>query len=106
MADAPILLYSTLKNKQEAKELAAALLAERLIACANLIPGVTSLYEWEGEMEENEEVILLAKTTSGKAEKAIARIAELHSYSCPCAVGIPLTLAHPPFAQWVAAQTL
>lgn len=100
----PILLYITLKDKQEATKLAQTLLTEKRIACANILPSVTSLYQWQGEMQQENEVVLIAKTTPAAKAGAMARIAELHSYDCPCIVAIESADCHAPFAEWIFSQ--
>lgn len=102
----PILLYITVKNKQEAEHIARRLLQERLIACANILPEVTSLFNWEGEPKEVTEAILLAKTTLDQQDAAMLRASELHSYTCPCIVALPLEAAHAPFARWVGEEVI
>ncbi len=99
------LLYATFGVKEEAVAVAHKLLAEKLIACANVLDGSTSIYRWEGEVQEASEVILFAKTTEEKAEKAIARIKELHSYKLPCALILPIESGLPDFMGWVEKET-
>jgi len=102
----PILIYSTFPSAQEAKTVASALLEDRLIACANISAPVTSLYRWEGKLEQNEEVVLIAKTRVTLAEAAAGRIKALHSYQCPCVVILPILGGYTPFLEWLAAETL
>lgn len=99
------LLYVTVKDRQEAIVLARTLLAEKLIACANIIPDVVSVYKWEGRVEENSEVLLLAKIPSRRQTAVIKRVAELHSYECPCITVVPIGSAHPPFKEWIFSIT-
>ena len=67
----------------EADSLLDALLAERLVACGNLIRGVASRYVWEGEIQSDEEVLMLMETTDANAPAAMTRLSELHSYDVP-----------------------
>ena len=99
-----ILLYVTLKNKQEALVMAERLIAEKLAACANILPTHTAVYKWNGTPQQEEEVILLAKTTPARREQAIARIAALHNYDCPCILALPVEAAYTPFGEWVFSQ--
>ena len=99
-----ILMYITVKNKHEALQLAQTLLAEKHIACANILPNVTSVYEWEGKMQQEEEVVMIAKTTDQAKARTMARIAELHSYECPCIVALNAEDVHSPFNKWVFSQ--
>ena len=100
------LLYLTVKDKSHAQQIARTLLAEKRIACANIIEGVTSIYVWENKLEETSEAILLLKTRQDLAESTRKRAAELHGYDCPCILEFSPENAHPPFAEWVAASTL
>ena len=82
--NAAILLYVTTKDVRQAKRIAKILLAERRIACANIIPSSHSLYFWEGKLQEGSEAILLLKTTKNNYAIIEQRITEMHSYKCPC----------------------
>lgn len=84
--------------------LARALLEARLIACANLIDGTTSLYRWEGEMREESECILIAKTTAARLEEITAKVKALHGYECPCIVAMPITGGNADFLSWVSDE--
>ncbi|QDT63266.1 divalent-cation tolerance protein CutA [Calycomorphotria hydatis] len=99
------LLYITFSSREEALSVAHTLVKEHLIACGNIIDGVTSVYEWQGEVHEDSELVLLAKTDSNLVEQATARILELHSYDCPCVTAIPIEGGNPAFLQWVNDQT-
>jgi periplasmic divalent cation tolerance protein len=70
-------------SPSEADALLDALLRERLVACGNLIPGVQSRYFWEGEIQSDEEILMLMETTDENAPAAVARLRELHSYDVP-----------------------
>lgn len=99
------LLYATFANKEEALSIAHKLLNEKLIACANVMDGGTSVYRWEGEVQEASEVTMFAKTTEAQAEKAVARIKKLHSYELPCVLILPVESGMPEFMQWVKKET-
>src|SRR5690606_15587997 len=77
------LIWSAFADEDSAAEAASALLDERLIACANLLPGVRSLYVWGGERGEARECAVLFKTDAALLERACARLAELHPYDTP-----------------------
>ena len=98
------LLYITAPSMDSAKAIARTLLDERLIACANILGPVTSLYRWEGENREDSETVLIAKTTQEQAAAAIARVKTLHPYTCPCIVSLPVTGGYAPFLEWVAGE--
>jgi periplasmic divalent cation tolerance protein len=98
------LLYSTFANRNEALSVAERLLGARLIACANVIGGVTSLYRWEGAVQREEEAVLIAKTTRQQVPAAIEAIKKAHSYELPCVVAWPLMDGSAAFLEWVAGE--
>lgn len=99
------LLYATFANEEEAIKIVRVLLAEKLIACAN-ISASTSLYNWQGEQKQEKEAIMFAKTSADKTEAAIARIKELHSYDLPCILVLPVEAGLPEFIKWVESQII
>ena len=86
---------------EAARTLARRLVDERLAACVNLVP-CSSVYRWEGSVEEGDETILLAKTTDDRYADLEARVAEWHPHDVPCIERIDVADAHDPFAAWVA----
>jgi periplasmic divalent cation tolerance protein len=101
---APCLLYSTHPDLAQARITAQALLADKLAACCNILPGMESHYEWHGERQHAQEVILLSKTRMGLRAQAIAAIAALHPYDCPAILEIPVAGGHAPYLAWLDAQ--
>ena len=89
----------------ESGRIAQALVAERLIACANLLPGVTSVYRWQGAVETSSEVLMVMKTPRALAEAAMRRLAELHPYEVPEAVVVPVEAGLPAYLRWVDEET-
>ena len=100
----PVLLYLTCANKDEAKTIARTLVDERLIACANILGKMTSVYRWEGTVVEDEEIAVLLKTRRDMAARATERIKELHSYDLPCVVGLPIQGGNPDFIGWLNCE--
>lgn len=96
-----ILIYSTFAHIEDAKKMAKTLLEERHIACANLLPQMTSLYQWEGQLQESHEIVMIAKTTEEKQSTTIARITKLHPYECPCVIAWKSSDVAPAFLSWV-----
>lgn len=95
----------TAGSLDEARQIASALVAERLAACANLLPGMESVYRWQGKVESETEIVIIAKTRESLFEQLRARIVELHSYDCPCIVALPITDGHPEFLSWIRQNT-
>ena len=100
----PVLLYLTCANKDEAKSIARTLIDERLIACANILGTMTSVYRWEGTVVEDEEIAVLLKTRRDMAARATERVKELHSYDLPCVVGLPIQGGNPDFIGWLHCE--
>ena len=99
------LVYMTAGTADEARRIGAALVEERLAACANVIDGMTSIYRWEGEVRNDSEAVLIAKTRNELLDAVVARVKALHSYDCPCVVGLTIAGGNPDFLDWIAAET-
>jgi periplasmic divalent cation tolerance protein len=93
------LIYITTKNKPEAKKISKHLLNKKLIACANIHP-VESMYWWKGKIEEDKEIVIIAKTTEQNFKKVETEIKKLHSYDIPCILRIP-TESNKEYQDWV-----
>lgn len=101
----PLRVVFVTAPEKEAEEIARTLLEERLIACANLLKGVQSLYWWEGKIESGAETLMILKTPSTKINQLIRRVRELHSYAVPEVLALPIMEANPAYAKWVAQET-
>lgn len=99
------LLYVTCADSNEATHIARELLKDRLIACANIVPAITSLYEWQGTLESSTEVLLLLKTRSALSDEVTTRVQQLHSYTCPCITRLAIEGGLPLFLDWINTQT-
>jgi len=93
-------LYSTFPDLDQARTIAHRLLDENLIACANLIPGVLSIYTWKGQRNEDHEIILIAKVHSDRLPSAMQHLRDLHPYELPCITAWPLTAVDPDYLAW------
>lgn len=84
----------------EAGDLARTLVGERLVACVNMI-GVRSCFRWEGEVQEEEEGLLIMKTMTDRVGAVIDRVRELHSYEVPEVIALPVTEGYEGYLNWV-----
>ena len=100
-----VLGYVTTPNREAALHIAQAVVSERLAACANVLTGMTSVYQWQGVVRTDDECVLLLKTRSSSTERLTARVLELHSYECPCVVFVPIVAGSPAYLEWLAAET-
>ena len=85
-----IFVYITNPTKKEAKKIANRLLKKKLIACANVFP-INSLYWWEGKIVDENEFVLIAKTSDANFEKVKKEVEKIHSYKIPCIIKIPVS---------------
>ena len=95
------LIWSPFESEEAAVKAASQLLDEGLIACANLVPGVRSLYIWQGEREEARECGALLKTDASLLDKAVARLAAIHPYETPAVAGWRADAVPPSTAAWL-----
>ncbi len=96
-----ILVFMTASTEAEAENIAHCLLDERLIACANIIGPISSLYWWKNKGEEAKEFAVFMKSRQNLFERLSARIKELHSYDVPEIVAVPITMGLPSYLNWI-----
>ncbi len=99
------LVYITARDSEEAIGISRDLVEKRLAACVNVHGPIVSIFRWKGDIQEDEESVLIAKTTEDKVEALAARVLEIHSYDCPCVVALPIASGHSQFLNWIAAET-
>ena len=95
------IVLSTAGSEDEARKIAHHLVEQRLAACVNIIPGIESVYRWEGKIESNREYLLLIKTSSTMFPEVRDAILELHSYELPECVEIAVEDGSSEYLQWV-----
>ena len=97
--------FVTCRTGREAKRLAGTLVKERLAACVNIVPGVTSVYTWKGKVEQGREVLLIIKSRTALSRRLTARVRKLHSYDCPEVVTLRIASGNPDYLRWVREST-
>jgi len=104
--DQPIVILITVPSMEIAQQIARALLEHHLAACINLIPGVQSVYRWEGQVQNNEEVLLLVKSRSELFQsELIPLVRQLHPYQLPELIALPIIDGYPPYLGWLLQET-
>jgi len=98
------LVYITAKDKAEARKIGSELVESKLAACVNIIDNMNSMYVWEGKIQDDKEVILIAKTTEARVPQLIEKVKTVHSYDCPCVVSIPISGGNREFLDWIANE--
>jgi len=97
-------VYMTAGSKAEAQKIGNALVEGRLAACVNILDNMQSIYRWNERIQQDTEVVLIAKTTDNLVSALIDQVKSLHSYDCPCIVSLPISNGYPPFLDWVHAE--
>ena len=106
MAPMALVALTTLGNLEDARKLARALVDARLVACATLLPGATSVYRWEGQITEEPEVVVLLKTEAAKWEALEAAVREWHPYRVPELVAMPVDRGLESYLRWVEREVV
>jgi periplasmic divalent cation tolerance protein len=100
-----LLVISNLPDRETALDLARRLIDGRLAACVNLLPGCTSLYRWQGAVEEAQEIPVLIKTRSARYAEVEALIRSVHPYELPEIIAVPVVRGLPEYLDWVGEET-
>lgn len=100
-----IVILITAGSQDEAAKIARTLVDERLAACVNVLPGVRSFFFWEGRTQDAAETLMICKSRLPVMERIIARVKELHSYTVPEIIALPVTAGLPDYLRWVADST-
>lgn len=101
----PYLVLSTCPNQASAEGIATALVESGLAACVNIVPGLTSIYRWQGNLEKGQEVLLLIKTPHARRDELQQRLVELHPYEVPEIIFLSVERGHQPYLDWVEQCT-
>ena len=99
------IVYVTAASVDEARAIARDLVERKLAACANIFPSMTSVYRWEGAVQEEQETAIILKTRAEKIDALSARVKEIHSYDCPCVVALPVDGGNQEFLSWILRET-
>lgn len=98
-------IFSTIDKIQDARRIAFTLVDEQLVVCVNIIPKIESIYRWKGKIENEEEVVLIAKTVDGNVKKTIQRIKQLHNYELPDIIVLPIIGGLKDYLDYIANET-
>lgn len=103
--DKPVLIYSTFPTGEAAASVGRELVERRLAACVNILPGMTSIYRWEGNIQRDSEAVMIIKTRAGLAEAAMAAVKAAHSYANPALLLLPVVGGAQSYIGWLLAET-
>jgi len=100
-----VFVYTTHPSVVEAERIGRELVERRLCACVNILPGMVSLYRWQGFVERGEEAVMIIKTRAALCEPVRAAVRQLHSYTTPAILVLPIESVDPDYRQWLLAET-
>ena len=103
VAAEPIIVFMTAASGEEAARLADMLVGAHLAACVQIMPEMESVYRWEGKIERQPEVLLLAKTTQAKFADLEREVRALHSYETPEIIAVPVVAGSTPYLEWLSS---
>uniref|UniRef100_A0A4W5JEM3 CutA divalent cation tolerance homolog n=1 Tax=Hucho hucho TaxID=62062 RepID=A0A4W5JEM3_9TELE len=93
--------FVTCPNEQVAKDLARGIVEKKLAACVNIVPKITSVYEWQGKIQEDSEVLLMIKTRSSKVASLAEYVRSNHPYEVAEVISLPIEQGNPPYLKWL-----
>lgn len=100
-----LIVLVTVSSSEEAETIAYALVEEKLAACVNIIPGLTSIFTWEGKLDRAAELLLVIKTRQERMKELIKTVKDLHSYSVPEIIALPIIGGSEDYLKWVDEST-
>jgi len=100
-----VFVYSTFPDEASARRVAETLVAQKLAACVNIYPPMTSVYEWQGKLETGPEVAAFIKTRASLVDDVIKTARSLHPYSVPCFLTLPIESGNDDYLAWARGQT-
>ena len=103
--DRAVFVYTTYPSIVEAEAAGRQLLERRLCACVNILPGMVSLYWWQGAIDRGEEVVMIIKSRASLAETVRAAVRQMHSYTTPAILVIPIDKVDADYNAWLMAET-
>jgi periplasmic divalent cation tolerance protein len=100
-----VIVYTTWPSIVEAEKAGRAIVERRLAACVDIVPGMISRYWWQGKIERAEEAVMIVKTRASLAEAVRLAVRELHSYTTPAVMVLPVEAADPDYQAWIVQET-
>ncbi len=100
-----VFVYTTFPSLVEAERAGRSLVERRLCACVNILPAMISYYWWQGAIERGDEVVMLVKTRATLADAVRIAVKEMHSYTTPAVLVIPIESVDPDYAAWIMRET-
>ena len=100
-----VFVYTTFPSLVEAERVGRSLVERRLCACVNILPGMVSYYWWQGAIERGDEVVMIVKTRAALTDAVRIAVKEMHSYTTPAVLVIPIESVDPDYQAWIMRET-
>lgn len=101
-----ITVYITVPSPEEGEKIAKALVEKRLAACVNIVPGLRSIYHWQGKICDDRELLLIAKTRDSLFERLEHEVNSIHSYKLPEIIALPIVKGSKEYLDWIDGNTV
>lgn len=98
-----VVVLVTVGSAEDADRIAGRLVEDRLAACVNIVPNVVSVYRWKGQIERDEERLLIIKTRRERFDALRAAVVALHPYEVPEVIALEIAAGHAPYLAWIDA---
>jgi len=96
-----LIFFATVPNQEEGEKIAKILVENKFAACVNIIPGIKSIYQWKGKIEQDNEFLLVIKSTEKKSDRLIQKVLENHSYETPECIGVRIEKGSEKYLKWI-----
>jgi len=106
MQNAHIVVYITVPSQEVGLQIANMLVENNLAACVNILPGVMSIYQWQGQLQQDDELLLIAKTRSGSFDQLASAVKKAHPYDVPEIIALPIVAGSNEYLTWIDEETL
>ena len=100
-----ILVYVTVSSAEEAEKIATALVEQRLVACANIVPNIRSIFWWKKAIETEQEMLVMFKSRASLFPPIVQAVKSLHSYEVPEIIAMPIVLGSEEYLAWISSET-
>ncbi|MEO0470859.1 MAG: divalent-cation tolerance protein CutA [Bacteroidota bacterium] len=97
-------VYITCGSKEDARRIGRAIVEQRLAACANILDGMEAIYHWQGQIEQEQECVLIFKTTAAHYSALEKAVLALHPYDVPCIIALPILMGHKAYLDWIQSE--
>ena len=105
MSNAYIIVYITIPSREVGRQIAETLLESKLVACVNILPGIISIYHWQGAVEQDDELLLIAKTRAALFDRLATTVKRLHPYDVPEVIAMPIIAGSNEYLAWIDMET-